>query len=279
MATVKMQTFNLQQGPVITSYSGYVTPLSDGTVTVDARDVGTMQVLGFTVINAVAESPTYTNVTISSLTSGSVLFAGAGGVLSQDNANFFWDATNHRLGIGNAVPNGRFVLTVASLAASNGNAGVGAFRITTGTGLSTDSSLIFGVHDGDYSWIQSVQPAVANRNLVLQGTGGNVGINNLNPQANLSIGTTAGSLGVNNTFTDAANYEVGRFDWNVSNVLTIGTDKNGTGSTRNIQIVVGGTLNTTFGANTVIHSSMPTADPHVVGQLWNSSGTVHISAG
>jgi len=37
-------------------------------------------------------------------TSGSVPFAGAGGVYSQDNANFFYDATNHRLGVGTAAP-------------------------------------------------------------------------------------------------------------------------------------------------------------------------------
>lgn len=36
-------------------------------------------------------------------TQGSVMFAGASS-LAQDNANFFWDATNHRLGIGNAAP-------------------------------------------------------------------------------------------------------------------------------------------------------------------------------
>ena len=35
------------------------------------------------------------------LTNGSVVFAGAGGVLSQDNTNFFWDNTNKYLGIGN----------------------------------------------------------------------------------------------------------------------------------------------------------------------------------
>lgn len=37
-------------------------------------------------------------------TQGSVIFAGAGGVYSQDNPNFFWDATNHRLGIGTSAP-------------------------------------------------------------------------------------------------------------------------------------------------------------------------------
>lgn len=42
--------------------------------------------------------------TITSGTQGSVLFLGAAGVLAQDNANFFWDDSNNRLGIGTASP-------------------------------------------------------------------------------------------------------------------------------------------------------------------------------
>ncbi len=38
-------------------------------------------------------------------TAGSVIFAGASGVYSQDNSNLFWDDTNNRLGIGTAAPN------------------------------------------------------------------------------------------------------------------------------------------------------------------------------
>jgi hypothetical protein len=41
---------------------------------------------------------------ITSATAGSVLFAGASGVLQQDNANLFWDDANNRLGIGTATP-------------------------------------------------------------------------------------------------------------------------------------------------------------------------------
>lgn len=37
-------------------------------------------------------------------TTGSVLFMGASGLITEDNAAFFWDNTNNRLGIGNAAP-------------------------------------------------------------------------------------------------------------------------------------------------------------------------------
>ncbi len=42
--------------------------------------------------------------TLSTMTLGSVLFAGTGGLVSQDNAKLFWDDTNFRLGIGTATP-------------------------------------------------------------------------------------------------------------------------------------------------------------------------------
>jgi len=40
------------------------------------------------------------NLKLSTLTPGSVLFSGPGGLISQDNANLFWDDTNNFLGIG-----------------------------------------------------------------------------------------------------------------------------------------------------------------------------------
>ena len=42
--------------------------------------------------------------TATTFTAGSVIFAGASGVYSQKNANFFWDNTNNRLGIGTTSP-------------------------------------------------------------------------------------------------------------------------------------------------------------------------------
>ena len=50
--------------------------------------------------------------TTTSFTTGSVVFAGASGVYSQNNAKFFWDNTNNRLGINTASPQTQ--LTVVS---------------------------------------------------------------------------------------------------------------------------------------------------------------------
>ena len=64
--------------------------------------------------------------TATAFTTGSVVFAGASGVYAQDNANFFWDDTNNRLGVGTATP--AYVVDI------NGSARVGgALRGTSGS--------------------------------------------------------------------------------------------------------------------------------------------------
>ncbi len=83
-------------------------------------------------IMSAAGAPTFRGYT-----AGSVLYAGASGLLSQDNANFFWDATNHRLGIGTASPS---VLThwlstgtgTVRLESASANGGVFQFYGTSG---------------------------------------------------------------------------------------------------------------------------------------------------
>lgn len=66
--------------------------------------------------------------TLPTLTSGSVLFSN-GTTIAQDNANFFWDDTNNRLGIGTATPNAN--LDVFGIASSAGgvNSNIG-YNIT-----------------------------------------------------------------------------------------------------------------------------------------------------
>ncbi len=55
------------------------------------------------------------------LTSGSVLFQGASGI-TQDNANFFWDDTNKRLGIGGTTPQSKLMINGAGSASAPGTA-------------------------------------------------------------------------------------------------------------------------------------------------------------
>ena len=50
----------------------------------------------------------------SSLTAGSIPFIGTGGLLSQNNAALFWDATNNRIGIGTNTPASDFTVFQSS---------------------------------------------------------------------------------------------------------------------------------------------------------------------
>jgi hypothetical protein len=88
--------------------------------------------------------------TVTGGTAGSVLFVGSGPVLGQDNANFFWDSTNHRLGIGTAAPAYPLDMT-SSTAARTGNfsnsaaSGAGVYSVASGGGAPL---AIYGVLTG-----------------------------------------------------------------------------------------------------------------------------------
>ncbi|ASZ14465.1 hypothetical protein CK934_27730 [Chitinophaga sp. MD30] len=64
------------------------------------------------------------NVNISTLTPGSLLFAGAAGTVSQSNADLFWNNTNKSMGIGNATPGNK--LEISGVA----NSPVSGLRLT-----------------------------------------------------------------------------------------------------------------------------------------------------
>lgn len=80
--------------------------------------------------------------TVTSGTTGSVLYVGAGPVLAQDNADFFFDATNIRWGYGTSSP-GNFITAVAKQPSSVGTtpgttaAVTGAYSLIGGVGGNT----------------------------------------------------------------------------------------------------------------------------------------------
>lgn len=76
--------------------------------------------------------------TSTAFTQGSIIFAGASGVYSQDNANLNWDDTNNTLGVGRiASPNSRVV-------AKGGTTGNGSFQFYSENSASVGC---FGVRD------------------------------------------------------------------------------------------------------------------------------------
>jgi hypothetical protein len=81
--------------------------------------------------------------TSTAFTAGSVVFAGASGVYSQDNTNFFWDDTNNRLGLGTTSPG--FTLEVV-----NNSTGVQS-RIASSSSSGTSFSMVNTAANGR-SW-------------------------------------------------------------------------------------------------------------------------------
>jgi hypothetical protein len=87
------------------------------------------------------------------LTLGSVAFQGAS-ALAQDNANFFYDSTSHRLGLGTTTPAqllsvaGNMRLTGALFDSNNASGTLGMLLETTGTGTQWVATSTLGISAG-----------------------------------------------------------------------------------------------------------------------------------
>lgn len=250
-----------------------------------------------------ASSPTFTGLTLSGLTQGSVPFIGAGGVLSQDNLALNWSDSGKLFVVnagGTALPSAiaGAVLQLGQAPGIVPRLQIDAFAATAafnprranGT-ISAPSALllndqIFGFGARGYgttgysssvaniniyaaeNWSDTAQGSLiqflttpigavsAATALAITPSGGLVTglfsvptIVGIDPgKAGLYLGGTATKTRSYNSFTDASNGEWAYMgDWSTSNVATYGTDKNGTGSARNIQFVVGGANKLDYG--------------------------------
>ncbi len=153
------------------------------------------------------------------LTSGSVVFADVSGNYSQDNSNFFWDVTNHRLCIGNTSSSS--LLTVGD----NFGLSTSGYKAIALGNTSGNSMFTIGqdaTHNLQYRWDYNATASAAIVNLVTFGynnpiridssilelqsqSGGFVGIGTTSPSSLLGI---AGSKSVASWTTTGACFGV-----------------------------------------------------------------------
>ena len=149
----------------------------------------------------------------SALTAGSVLFANASGQIAQNNAQFYWDNTNNRLGIGTTSPSGPLEAVAANcMVYSTGTAGYGAFYAR---GSGTNNSYLFmgNMTDGEQGRITTIDTGIITFSNTASATermridaSGNVGIGTTAPVSNTGYGglTLNGSTGALMSFSAGA---------------------------------------------------------------------------
>lgn len=124
---------NLSAGDIPAGSTNYIQNISSGTQTANYAISGNGSIGG--------------NFTLSSMTAGSVLFAGTGGLMSQKNANFFWDNTNNRLGVGVNAPGN--TLDVGGTVAGTGVSGLRLRALNSATVQPYNSKVLSINNNGD----------------------------------------------------------------------------------------------------------------------------------
>lgn len=200
--------------------------------------------------------------TATTFTLGSVVIAGASGIYTQDNANFFWDDTNNRLGIGTTTPTA-FADLAASVAAG------ATLRIRSGTAPtaanqnngdiwndSTQKVLSINLH-GATTIVQNIETCIFTQTA-------NTNVNNTTTETTLlgtGIGTktlpadffTAGKtirLTLRGFFSRTSGNITIRFKLGTTTICATATASSGAGSTDGFQVIVDCTCRTTGAGGT-----------------------------
>lgn len=102
------------------------------------------------------------NRIITNFTLGSVIFAGPSGNLAQNNARFFWDNTNFRLGIGLATPDRTLTLLSTGILGWDNASGVSDILLSRG-GVGLLDLKASGTNHAELRWFRSDQGTLCGR--------------------------------------------------------------------------------------------------------------------
>lgn len=160
----------------------------------------------------ITDSPTFAGLTLSGLTEGSILFAGVGGILSQDNTNLFWDNSSNFLRVNELrLDNNAYIKIGANQDVKLGYDSANAQALLDLTGVVNTGYHITASNDANIFNI--FDDPVKGRSSIQIGNGKYSGI------AKLSISTTTASaneqnqaLDVNITGTGTSNPSSGTFN-------------------------------------------------------------------
>lgn len=185
--------------------------------------------------------------TSTAFTQGSVVFAGASGVYAQDNANFFWNDSTNRLGIGTASPNNTIqVVNLIDFNNTNETTYIG-YQV----GLSTTGSGVAGVGVGYQALFSNTNGrdnvAVGHQSLYTNTTGSrNTAIGRGSMIYN-TIGDNNTAVGYDSLITNVSGTESTAIGYRA---LRLNTASNNTAVGSNALLVnVGGTYNTAIGSS------------------------------
>ncbi len=233
---------------------------------------------------------------ITSATAGSVLFAGPSGVLAQNNAQFFWDNTNNRLGIGTTEPKSQLHISFGTSALDSvaNDRGIiithnkaGKDRIYFEALASTSGQRVFATsNEAGVFHIGSLADNAStwtNQYIIAATYDGKVGLLTNAPTHTLTLASTSTGIALYNTVDQTTNYERVTTSWS-SNVFKITSEKGGTGTVRQLvlqtstrsQIAINDTANATNG---FVHLSSSTSTANATGlsALFGSSASSGVS--
>ena len=254
-----------------TTLSGLATGLLKNTTT---TGVPSIAVAGTDLIGGVG------NLT----TVGSVPYVSASGILNQDAGQFFWDATNNRLGIGTATPSQSLEVSGGAIIAS----GYGNRAAATGPALEigwTGTTTVLQSLNRTTSVYVPAQYSALNHSFDTSGSvrmtilgGGNVGIGTATPGSTLSVNgrASANLFGSETNCSSTAGPAVCAAAAAGSVIIpAAGTDVtvNTTAVTANSQIfaIFDQSLSTRLG----VTCNSTTANPHIGARVAGTSFTIH----